>query len=208
VDLSFVAILSLAVGFAALGTTILIAHKQGKLTNEIHENAREQDRLLADTRDSYAGAFVGHVRRVSGIYHHVISLYEKEFYGRPRSPEKEDMQEALQGYYDDHLFNLPKIEFIELVKVFGREIACMHRTYTAKLTSNMWQAYSDHGMALMIHSYKEEMNKLLKLKDEFLPYCDEEYRNQDKDFEEKYRLIKQCYKSAKKPKKEEFESDE
>ena len=39
-DFTFVGMLSLAVGFVALGDTIISAHNQGKLTNKIRNSSR------------------------------------------------------------------------------------------------------------------------------------------------------------------------
>ena len=54
--------LSFAVGFVALGITIIIAHNPGKLTDEIHKSVKESEELLYDTHALYATAFVKHVR--------------------------------------------------------------------------------------------------------------------------------------------------
>jgi len=213
-DFSFVAILSMAVAFAALGTTIVIAHRQGKqteelasATDEIHGMTSEQAKLIADTRDFYAGAFVGYIRLISDRYASVITLYENNFRGRPMSTQKENVRRMLKEYYDNFLTrNLPKIEAIELVKVFGREIADKHWTHTVKMTSSMWQADNDYGMALMMDSFIEQMQKLVELKDEFLPFCEESYRNNDSDFQENYDLIEKFANSAVKPKREDFDT--
>jgi hypothetical protein len=213
-DFSFIEFLSMAVAFAAFGTTIVIAHRQGKqteelasATNEIHDMTSEQTKLTTDTRDFYAAAFVGYVRLISNSYGHVIDLYQNKYYGKPMSQEKTNISKMLMEYYDNHLTKgLPKIEAIELVKTFGREIADKHWTHTAKLTSNMWQAYSDHGMALMIYSYKEQMYKLMELKNAFLEYCEESFKERDSDFQENYDLIGKDFTDSEKPKREDFDS--
>lgn len=207
IDFSFIGVLSLAVGFAALGTTIIISYNQGKLTDEIHQSAKEQQKLLSGTRGFYASVFVGYVRLISNRYANVIALYKNEFKGKPMSQQKEHVRQMLKEDYDNLLVrDLPKIEAIELVKVFGIEIADKHWTYTTKMTSSMWQPSTDCGMALMMQSFKKEMYKLVKLKDVFLSFCMESYIKDDSDFQENYDLIKKLADSSVTPKKEDFNS--
>ena len=199
IDFNFVGILSLAVGFGALGTTIIIAHRQGKqtdelssVTEEIHNMTSKQTKLMIDTRDFYGAVFVGYVRLLSDQYRSVINLYEKQYKEKPRNSQKEEARQTLKKYYDDLLTkNFPKIESIELVKVFGKEIAKKHWTYTIKITSSSrWQPNDDNGMKLMINSFIEQMQELIDLKDEFLPYCDKAYKNDESCYKQKYKFIK------------------
>jgi hypothetical protein len=93
----------MAVGFAALGTTIYVAHNQSKLTHRIRKVSDEQQGLLADTRNFYASAFVRVVQKISDRYERVITIYKS-----PNNPTQKAT--VLKGYYDGHLINmLPKI---------------------------------------------------------------------------------------------------
>ncbi|GEM_PF-5160119 len=201
-DFTFLGILSMAVGFAALGISIIIAHQQGKITDEIHESTEEQKKLLLDTRDFYASVFVGYVRLISTDFKHVISLYENNFKVEQSIIKKKNTEQTLRDYYDNDLFRrLPQIQAIELVKVFGGEIANKYWIHTAKLTSDMWQPYSDNGMALMMHSYKEQMFKLVELKNDFLPFCDKSMKEKEHTFQENYDLIEKTFLNASNSKK-------
>lgn len=203
-DFTFVGMLSLAVGFTALGVTIIIAHNQGKLTNEIHKAVIESEKLLSDTRTLYATAFVVHVGFISERCAYAITLYINSS-NQPRSMQKETMQ-LLKRYYDVILINnFPKIEAMELVKIFGREIADKHLACTVKKTSSMWEADKEHNMKLMICHLKKQTQKLVELKNAFLPFCMESCRSGDSKFQENYDLIKDWAKTAEQE-KEEFNS--
>ncbi len=174
----------MAVGFAALGTTIYVAHNQSKLTHRIRKVSDEQQSLLADTRNFYAAAFVKTIQKISDRYGHVISTYKSQN-NQTQKPT------ILKGYYDGHLINmLPKIEDIELVKVFGIEIAEKYRIHTTNKSSKLW---SDSEIDKMMDTYKEEMFNLIQLKDILLPFCDESVIDRDEQLEENYRLIRDTY---------------
>ena len=68
----------------------------------------------------------------------------------------------------------------------------------------MWQTHSDYGMALLMHSYKDQMNKLVELKDAFLHYCNQATKDKDKKYQENYDLIKKEWNDVKTPKREDF----
>ena len=174
----------MAVGFAALGTTIYVAHNQSRLTHKIGKVSDEQQGLLSDTRNFYASAFVRVVQKISERYNHVITIY--------KNPENQTQKATiLKGYYDGHLINmLPKIEDIELVKVFGIEIAEKYRIHTTNRPSKMW---NDSEINDMMKSYKEEMFNLIQLKDILLSFCDEAVIVRDGQLEENYLLIKDTY---------------
>ena len=72
------------------------------------------------------------------------------------------------------------------------------------MKSDMWQAHSDYGMALLIHSYKEQMYKLVELKDAFLEYCDQDMKDRDEKCQEYYDLIKKEWEATSEPKREKF----
>mgnify|MGYP005653068515 CR=1 FL=1 len=76
INFDFITILSISVGFAALGVTIYVAHNQSKLTHKIRKVSDEQQKLLGDTRNFYATAFVKIVQRVSDRYDHVLNIYK------------------------------------------------------------------------------------------------------------------------------------
>ena len=203
-DFTFVGMLSLAVGFTALGVTIIIAHNQGKLTNEIHKAVIESEKLLSDTRALYATAFVVHVGSISERCAYAITLYINSS-NQPRSMQKETIR-LLKGYYDVILINnFPKTEVMELVKIFGREIADKYLACTVKKTSSMWDADKEHNMKLMMCHLKKQTQKLVEMKDAFLPFCAESCRNDDLKFQKNYDLIKYWAKAAEQE-KEEFDS--
>jgi hypothetical protein len=186
INLDFITFLSMSVGFAALGTTIYVAHNQSKLTHRIRKVSDEQQKLLGDTRNFHATAFVSVVQLVSAKFDHVISLYEN-------NENKTKNSQILRGYYDNHLIHmLPKIEDIELVKVFGLEIAEKFRIHTTQKTSKTWPD-SDTGLFDMMYSYKQEMFNLVQLKDILLPFCDESVIGRDSQFEENYASIRTTY---------------
>jgi len=187
INLDFITILSMAVGFAALGTTIYVAQNQSKLTNRIRRVSDEQQKLLGDTRNFYATAFVRIFQKISERYEHVLNLYQN-------SENKTQKGTILRGYYDGHLVQmLPKIEDIELVKVFGLEIAEKYRIHTTTKTSKTWQTDSEKDLEEMMFSYKQEMFNLVELKDVLLPFCDDMIAKNDLEFEDNYNLIKETY---------------
>ena len=200
-DFTFMGMLSFAVGFAALGITIIIAHNQGKLTNEIHKSVQESKELLDGTRTLYATAFVKHVGFISERYAHASMIYLNNS-NQSTSMQKEMIQ-ILKQYYDTILINnFPKIEAIELVKIFGREIADKYLTCTVEKTSSMWEADKEHNMKLMICHLKKQMQKLVELKDAFLPFCTESDKNYDSKFQDNYDLIKDLAKEAEREKED------
>ena len=126
------------------------------------------------------------VQKVSDRYDHVITIH--------KNPENHTQKATiLKGYYDGHLINmLPKIEDIELVKVFGIEIAEKYRIHTTNRSSKMWND-SESEINDMMKSYKEEMFNLIQLKDILLPFCDELVISRDEQLDENYRLIRETY---------------
>jgi hypothetical protein len=177
----------MSVGFAALGVTIFVAHNQSKLTHRIRKVSDEQQKLLGDTRNFYATAFVKIVQRVSDRYEHVLSIYKN-------TENKIQKGTILRGYYDGHLVQmLPSIEDIELVKVFGLEIAEKYRLHTTTKSSKTWPTDSDNDIKDMMDSYKQEMFNLVQLKDVLLPFCDDIVTEKDSEFEDNYSLIKKTY---------------
>jgi hypothetical protein len=187
INFDFITILSMAVGFAALGTTIYVAHNQSKLTHKIRKVSDEQQRLLSDTRNFYATAFVRTVQKISDRFEHVINLYDS-------TENKLQKGLILKGYYDNHLIHmLPKIEDIELVKVFGLETAEKYRIHTIKKNSKTWDVESNSGLSNLMKSYKEEMFNLIQLKDILLSFCDESVIGRDTQLEENYKLIRKAH---------------
>ena len=187
INLDFITILSMAVGFAALGTTIYVAHNQSRLTHRIRKVSDEQQGLLSDTRNFYATEFVKTVQRISERYEHVLNLFDT-------TENKTQRGIILKGYYDNHLIHmLPKIEDIELVKVFGLEIAEKYRIHTTKKTSKSYDVESDSGLSSLMLSYKEEMFNLIQLKDILLKFCDDSIMGKESQLEENYTLIKNTY---------------
>ena len=187
INLDFITILSMAVGFAALGTTIYVAQNQSKLTNRIRKVSDEQQKLLSDTRNFYATEFVNIVQLVTGRFSYVINLYET-------SEDKLKQSQILKGYYDNHLIHmLPKIEDIELVKVFGLEIAEKYRIHTTNKTSKVWSNNNESDLIDMMHSYKQEMFNLIQLKDILLPFCDDSVIARDSELKENYNFVNDTY---------------
>lgn len=177
----------MAVGFAALGTTIYVAHNQSNLTNKISKVSTEQQKLLEDTRNFYATAFVDVVQMISVSYPKVIDLHQNHLGNTHAS-------NMLANYYDKHIIHiLPKIEDIELVKVFGLEIAEKYRIHTTTRTSKSWDVDTVDGLAEMMHSYKEEVFNLVQLKDILLPFCDTAIIDKDNKLKDDYDLIHDTY---------------
>jgi len=178
----------MAVGFAALGTTIYVAHNQSRLTNKIRKVSDEQQGLLEDTRNFYATAFVKTVQKIAERFSHVIDIHNDQ-------NNKTQKSTILKGYYDGHLINmLPKIEDIELVKIFGLEIAEKYRIHTTNKSSKTW-GDSESEIDSMMDSYKQEMFNLVQLKDILLPFCEETVYIQEEQLEESYQLIKDSYQN-------------
>lgn len=186
ISLDLITILSMIIGIAALGTTIYIARNQNKLTNKIRKVSEEQQGLLTDTRNFYATAFVKTVQKISERYSHVMDIYKSQDNQTQKST-------ILKGYYDGHLINmLPKIEDIELVKIFGLEIAEKYRIHTTNKSSKTW-GDSESEINSMMDSYKQEMYNLVQLKDVLLPFCDETVYILEDQLEENYQLIVDTY---------------
>ena len=176
----------MAVGFAALGTTIYVAHNQSRLTNKIRKVSDEQQGLLEDTRNFYATAFVKTVQKISERFVHVMDIHNSQ-------DNKTQKSTILKGYYDGHLINmLPKIEDAELVKIFGLEIAEKYRIHTTNKSSKTW-GDSESEITSMMDSYKQEMFNLVQLKDILLPFCDETVTILEEQLEESYQLINEAY---------------
>ena len=185
-NLDFLSILGLVVGIAALGTTIYVAHNQNRLTNKIRKVSDEQQGLLEDTRNFYATAFVKTVQKIAERFSHVIDIHNDQ-------NNKTQKSTILKGYYDGHLINmLPKIEDIELVKIFGLEIAEKYRIHTTNKSSKTW-GDSESEINSMMDSYKQEMFNLVQLKDILLPFCDETVNLVEDQLEENYQLIVDTY---------------
>lgn len=203
-NFSFLAGLGFSVAIASFGMMLYIAGKQSDQSDKIEKMIRGQTQLVDDTRDVYASEIVGYIQLVSDSYGTVMDYYQNNHPNGGYTVAKENAKRILNNYYDSHLFHMPKIEFIELVKVFGKDVAKQHWKLHASLMSGSWQTYSDHGMALLMHSYKQEMDNLVKLKDLFLSYCDDVMKERDGEFQENYDLIKKEKEAAVKPRKEDF----
>lgn len=211
VNFNFMSGLGLSIAIASFGMMLYIAGKQSKqtddlavVTEDIEKMVSEQTKLMDDLRDVYASSIVGYIHLTSQSYGYVLDLYLNNHPNGVFSLKKEQVKKMLNEYYDNHLFHLPVIEPIELVKSFGKEVFNKHWNLIAHLKSDMWQSYSDYGMALMIHSYKEQMQKLVELKDVFLPYCDDALKERDNLFKENWDLIKKEWESAVTPNREDF----
>jgi len=162
-------------------------HNQSRLTHRIRKVSDEQQALLSDTRNFYATAFVKTIQKTSGRYSHVMDLWNN-------TQNKTQKGLILKGYYDNHLIHmLPKIEDIELVKVFGLEVAEKYRIHTTKKTSKSWDVESDSGLEQLMESYKEEMFNLIQLKDILLKFCDNTIIGMDAQLEENYDMIRKTY---------------
>ena len=210
-NFSFVAVLGMALAFASFAIMLIIAGRQTKqtdnlavVTKDIEKMVSDQTKLTNDLRDVYASSIVEYIQRISVSYGHAIDLYLNKYPNGKITLNKDKIRNTLDSYYDRHLFHLPRIEPIELVKAFGKEIADKHWRLTPKLMSNMWQTHSDYGMALLMHSYKDQMNKLVELKDAFLHYCNQATKDKDKKYQENYDLIKKEWNDVKTPKREDF----
>ena len=215
VNFEFVGLLSMIVGFAALGVTIVIAHIQGKQTEKltsvtdeihemakklnsaikvIHEVAKEQKRLNDDARSSYANAFVNYIGLISNQYERVINTYEKRFKGKPSNEEKNIARQRLIAYYNIILIrDLEKFKQNESVKIFGKRIADKHWEHTKIMSSDMWDTFEDNEIESMMNYFIVQMQKLVELKDIFLQYCEKSVKNKDLEYKENYELIKENY---------------
>ena len=214
VNFNFMVGLGLSIAVASFGMMLYIAGKQTKqtddlavVTKDIEEMISKQDKLINDVRDVYASSIVGYVQLTSRSYHFVIDLYTNKYENGVLSLKKPNIRKMLEDYYDRHLFHLPQIEAMELVKSFGKNMLDKHWRLTPHMKSDMWQAHSDYGMALLIHSYKEQMYKLVELKDAFLEFCDQDLKDKDKELQDRYDLIKKEWEEASTPNRDEF-SDE
>jgi hypothetical protein len=197
VNWNFISFLGFAIAVASFGTMLWIAGKQTKqtadlavVTEDIEKMLSDQKQLTDDLRDVYASTIVEYVQRISNLYGLVIDFYKNQYKNGLIYLDKNKDRKTLDDFYDQHLFDLPRIEPIELVKAFGTEITNKHWRLTAKLRANMWQTYSDHGMALLMNSYREQMAKLVELKDVFVPYCNQRTKNDEAKYQKNYDLIK------------------
>ena len=217
---NFVGLLSMTVGFAALGVAIIIAHRQGKqtkkiasvtdeihemakelnsATKEIHEVAKEQKRLNDDARSSYANAFVNYIGSISKQYERVIITYENRFKGKPNNEEKNIARERLKQYYNNMLIrDFEKFKQNESVKIFGKRIADKHWEHTKRMSSYMLDTFDDNEIKSMMKNFIVQMQKLVELKDIFLQYCEESVKNKDLEYQKNYELIKEDYEFIKK----------
>ena len=191
-------ILSIFLGSISIGLVIAIfaiQQSQGEqikdLIHDAKSSIKEQHDLLKDVRDVYASSYVQWVHNFSQSYEHVINLYEKNYLGSSDlSRKKEAARSNLIDYYDRHLITwFPKVELIELVKTFGKEIANNVWRSQTHLNANMWQPGDDNGIGLMVNHYKEQIKKAVELKDKFLPFCDDGMKEKDKSFQKYYDII-------------------
>lgn len=188
-------ILETGIGIAITITIFVYSKRQGdnleKMTGEVQKFVKKQNKLIDDTRDVYASAYVMWVHHIALNFEHVINLYNTKYSGQPIDQSRENVRKLLQDYYDRDLTTArPKIETMELVKVFGKELADTVWVSVAHLQANEWQSYSDEGMALMINDYKDHAKKAVELKEIFLTFCDEKTKLDDQRHNEQYDKIK------------------
>lgn len=197
--LAFFYAMATFVGGAGIAIVIGLGQKRQtqtieKMTREVQDVVKKQNKLIDDTRDVYASAYVSWVHHITFSFDHVINLYNNRYLGQPISQNRENTRSTIKDHYDrDLTISRPKVETLELVKVFGKEIADKVWTYTAHLQANEWQPYSDDGMALLINDYKKYVKKAVDLKDTFLPFCDENMQKKDQKHRETYNKIRIAY---------------
>lgn len=183
-----------------------ISEKINSATNEIHEMTSEQMKLLNDTKEAYAESIVNYIQRISINYFGPLDRYEEYNYADATLDLKEKTRHSIKQTYDNMFHHgLPKIDQIELVKTFGLEITNQYWINTAKLFAEDWQPHNDYGLALLIHSYKQEMFNLIELKNIFLPYCHVSTQTRDEKFEKYYEKITKEWLDEKSPNKSDFE---
>lgn len=227
-DFSFVAVLGMAIAVVSLGIMLAVSKKQGeqtedlqkqgeiidKTTAEIHKTtaeikkiSKEQLRLLTGVKDVYATAYVEYVQSISKSYEHELDLYRSyTSYNTTINTRKEtDRANIITNYNSLLHVRMPKLDFMELVRTFGRQLANKWWRNTPKLFAEDWQPHDDYGMALLIYSYKESMFNLVLLKDDFLEFCVPETITHDENYHPYYDMIKKVWKEAKTPQKGEFD---
>ena len=211
VNWNFIGFLGFALAFASFGTMLMIFGKQNKqaddladVTGEIEEMVTDQENRIKDVQDVYASSIVGYVQVISRSYYHPLDLYTNKWKDGELSLKKNQIRNILTNYYDNHLFHLPPIEAMEIVKSFGKKMFDKHWRLTPHMKSDMWTPDTDYGMALMIDSYKEQMYKLVELKDAFLEYCDQDMKSRDEKCQEYYDLIKKEFEEKVIPQNDDF----
>lgn len=165
VNWSFITVLGFTVAVVSLAIMLIISqkqeeqtgelHKQGnkidgttakieKTTDEIHKATieikkvqKEQHRLLTGVQDVYASAFVEYIQSISKSYAHVLNLYDRYKKAENITSELRQADRSnIISNYDNLLHDRrPKLDFIELVRSFGRELANKYWRNTPKLTA-------------------------------------------------------------------------
>jgi hypothetical protein len=194
--------ISIAVGFL-IAFVIYIAHTRQskkikdmiietrKTTTEVQDMIKKQNKLIDDTRAVYAEAYVSWVQLIIISFEYVVDWYNTRYVNQPISQLRENTKSNLIDHYErDLVYRCPKVETMELVKVFGREIADEVWTSTTHMHATDWQPERDEGMALMINEYKERVKQAIDLKDTFLPFCDESTKVKDQNLKGTYDKIK------------------
>jgi hypothetical protein len=182
----------------AIGIIVAIAiiqfmqsNKIEKMANQIRKMAERQDKIIDNVKRIYASAYVSWVHQITFNYEQVTRiLYNDGYLNKPVSENREKIRRELMDHYDHDLFiTCPKIEMIELVKVFDEEIANKILSSTTHLRAGDWQPYEDNGMALMIENYTIYVKKAIELKDALLQFCDKNIVSEDLKHRETYQYI-------------------
>ena len=133
-DFTFAGISALVLAIVGIAIMLLLHGRQTEQSDRLQSMISQQTELIKDTREVYAQTFVDYMQLVSIGYQNVIDRYES--YTKIRSTdndflkskdEKENNREYIKRQYDSLLITRqPKIEFMELVKTFGKNIAYRH----------------------------------------------------------------------------------
>lgn len=160
------------------------------MTSEVQKVVKKQDELIADTQSVYAEAYVSWVQLIIKNFEYVVDWYNTRYLDQPISQIRENTRQNLIDHYErDLVYWCPKIETMELVKVFGKKIAYTVLSSTTAMHATDWQPDTDSGMAMMINEYKERIKQAIVLKNIFLPFCDNNTKIKDQKLKETYDKI-------------------
>ncbi|MGI0061206.1 MAG: hypothetical protein ACREBA_02000 [Nitrosotalea sp.] len=162
-----------------------------EMTLEVQNVTKKQNKLIEDTKAVYAQQYVSWVQLIVKNFESVVDWYNTRYLDQPISQTREDTRKNLIDYYErDLMYWCPKIEGMELVKIFGKEIAYEVLSHTTSMHATDWLPNTDYGMSMMINEYKERIKQAIDLKDTFLPYGDENMKVKDQKLKETYDKIK------------------
>lgn len=192
-DFSFVAILSMAIGFSALGLSFYILHTQDKTNKKLEKNTELLTGQIKEQRQYYSDIFLIGAHRSAFNFKNAIDLYEK-IYVTQEMPELSTYEETLAIHYNNCTIDfLPKFDQELLVRVFGNNLALKHHRLTNKSRVSETYLRRPDNRPVFISLFKEYMYNLIELKDAFLPYCHDHIKQEDEKRKDDYDLIKKIW---------------